>query len=73
MSAMVLTRRDRERSLHRYHRLAVQHDLFGAWCVLPEWTGIGRAGRMCSVAAVLDLQRRSKERRGCALPGAGRN
>ena len=29
--------------LHRYYRLDVQPDLFGAWCFIREWGRIGRS------------------------------
>ena len=58
--------------MHRYYRLDVQPDLFGAWCLMREWGRIGTTGRERSVPfptpqeaqAALDKQCRAKERRG---------
>jgi predicted DNA-binding WGR domain protein len=60
--------------MHRFYRLDVQPDLFGAWCLMREWGRIGSGGRTRSVPfatpqeakAALDRQRRVKERRGYA-------
>jgi predicted DNA-binding WGR domain protein len=81
MTAITLTRSDPARNMHRYCRLDVQPDLFGAWCFLREWGRIGQSGQTRSVpyptpheaGAALDRQRRRKERRGYAASGAGRN
>jgi predicted DNA-binding WGR domain protein len=77
MTALTLTRSDPARNLHRYYRLDVQPDLFGAWCFIREWGRIGRAGQVRSVpfltpaeaSAALDKQRRAKERKGYAHAG----
>jgi hypothetical protein len=37
MTAITLHRSDPAKNLHRYYRLDVQHDLFGAWCFIREW------------------------------------
>ncbi len=74
MSAITLHRSDPAKNLHRYYRLDVQPDLFGAWCFIREWGRIGRAGQVRSVPfptpaeaqAASDRQRRAKERRGYA-------
>jgi predicted DNA-binding WGR domain protein len=74
MTAITLHRTDATRNMHRYYRLDVQRDLFGAWCCIREWGRIGQAGQTRSVpyptpaeaAAALDQQRRAKERRGYA-------
>jgi predicted Fe-S protein YdhL (DUF1289 family) len=52
----------------------VEPDLFGAWCFIREWGRIGRSGQVREVPcptlaeaqAVLDRQRRRKERKGYA-------
>ena len=72
MSAITLRRSDPSRNMHRYYRLDVQPDLFGAWCCVREWGRIGQAGQTRSspyptpaeAQAVLQRQRRAKERRG---------
>jgi predicted DNA-binding WGR domain protein len=46
MRAITLRRSDSAKNLHRYYRLDVQPDLFGAWCFVREWGRIGRAGQM---------------------------
>jgi predicted DNA-binding WGR domain protein len=46
MTALTLTRRDPTKNLHRYYRLDVQPDLFGAWCFIREWGRIGRSGQV---------------------------
>jgi predicted DNA-binding WGR domain protein len=74
MTALTLTRSDPTKNLHRYYRLDVQPDLFGAWCFIREWGRIGRSGQVREVPyptpaeaqAALDKQRRRKERRGYA-------
>ena len=81
MTAVILIRSDPARNMHRYYGVDVQPDLFGAWCLLREWGRIGQAGQTRSIPyptsneaeAARDCQRRSKERRGYAAPGAGRN
>lgn len=45
MNEVTLTRRDPARNLHRYYRLDVQPDLFGAWCLIREWGRIGQGGQ----------------------------
>jgi predicted DNA-binding WGR domain protein len=72
MSAVVLHRNDITKRMHRYYRMDVQLDLFGAWCLMREWGRIGRAGQVRSVAyataheaeAALQRQYRAKQRRG---------
>ncbi len=72
MTAITLHRSDPARNLHRYYRLDVQPDLFGAWCFIREWGREGRSGLVRQVPyptsaeaqAALDRQRRAKERRG---------
>lgn len=72
MSAVTLQRTDRAKNMHRYYRLDVQRDLFGAWCCICEWGRIGQAGQMRSVPyptpqeaqATLERQRFAKRRRG---------
>jgi predicted DNA-binding WGR domain protein len=46
MSVLTLTRSDPAQNLHRYYRLDVHPDLFGAWCFVREWGRLGRAGQM---------------------------
>ena len=75
MSGMTLIRRDPARNLHRYYRLDVQLDLFGAWCLIREWGRVGQGGQMRSTPyptvdeaqEALERQRRRKERRGYQL------
>jgi predicted DNA-binding WGR domain protein len=72
MTALTLRRSDPVRKMHRYYRLDVQLDLFGAWCFIREWGRIGQAGQTRTVPyptsreaqAALERQRRAKERRG---------
>jgi len=73
MTATTLTRRDPTKNLHRYYRLDVQPDLFGAWCFIREWGRIGQRGGQSRTVpyptpteaqAALDKQRRLKECRG---------
>jgi len=74
MTAITLQRSDPAKNLHRYYRLDVQPDLFGAWCFVREWGREGRSGQVKQVPfptpdeaqAALDRQRRAKERRGYA-------
>ena len=74
MTALTLTRSDPAKNLHRYYRLDVQPDLFGAWCFIREWGRIGKSGQVRIVPfptpdearAALDKQRRTKERKGYA-------
>jgi predicted DNA-binding WGR domain protein len=74
MTALTLSRSDPTRNLHRYYRLDVQLDLFGAWCFIREWGRIGQAGQTRTVLyptpeaaqTALERQRRAKERRGYA-------
>jgi predicted DNA-binding WGR domain protein len=74
MTALTLRRSDPIRNMHRYYRLDVQPDLFGAWCFIREWGRIGQSGQTRSVLyptpaeahAALEKQRRlrsSGERR----------
>jgi len=44
MTAITPHRGDRTKNLHRYYRLDVQPDLFGAWCFIREWGRIGQRG-----------------------------
>jgi predicted DNA-binding WGR domain protein len=46
VSAITLHRTDPDRNMHRYYRLDVQPDLFGAWGVVREWGRIGQPGRL---------------------------
>jgi predicted DNA-binding WGR domain protein len=70
--AVILYRIDATRRMHRYYRLDVQPDLFGAWCLVREWGRIGTTGRGSSIPfatpqqaqAALDKQRIAKVRRG---------
>jgi predicted DNA-binding WGR domain protein len=72
MSAVILYRIDSAKHMHRYYRMDVQLDLFGAWCLMREWGRIGRAGQVCCVPystpheaeAALQRQYRAKQRRG---------
>jgi len=73
MNAVILYRTDRTKNMHRFYRLDVQRDLFGAWCLMREWGRIGQGGgqtRMESYATsadaqtALEKQSRAKERRG---------
>ena len=58
--------------MHRYYRMDVQQDLFGTWCLMREWGGVGSTGQTRSVPfltpheaeAALDRHRRVEERRG---------
>jgi predicted DNA-binding WGR domain protein len=81
MTAVILTRNDPARNMHRYYRLDVQRDLFGTWCFISGWGRIGQAGQIRSIpyptphdaGAPLDRQRRGKERRGYAANSAERH
>lgn len=72
MNAVILYRINHERRMHRYYRMDVQPDLFGAWCLMREWGRIGSTGQTRLIPfptpqeahAALDRQRRIKERRG---------
>lgn len=72
MSAVILYRIDSARHMHRYYRMDVQLDLFGAWCLMREWGRIGRAGQTRIVSyrtpheaeSALQRQYRAKQRRG---------
>ena len=78
---VTLARTDEARNLKRFYLLDVQPDLFGQWSFIRDWGRIGQAGQTCNIPyptsqeaeAALDRQRRRKERRGCAAPGAGRS
>jgi predicted DNA-binding WGR domain protein len=80
MTALTLRRSNPIRNMHRYYRLDVQLDLFGAWCFIREWGRIGQAGQTRTVLyptsreaqAALERQRRAKERRGYARANDGR-
>lgn len=37
MNAVTLYRIDPAKNMHRFYRLDVQPDLFGAWCLVREW------------------------------------
>jgi predicted DNA-binding WGR domain protein len=79
MTALTLRRREPARNLHRYYRLDVQLDLFGAWCFIREWGRIGQAGQIRTVLyptpheaqAALERQRRAKERKGYVRTSGG--
>ena len=72
MTAITLYRSNPTKNLHRYYRLDVQLDLFGAWCFIREWGRIGSAGQTRSVPypssqeaqVALERQRRKKVRGG---------
>jgi predicted DNA-binding WGR domain protein len=72
MTTLVLYRIDSTKRMHRYYRMDVQPDLFGAWCLMREWGRIGSTGQTRSVSfptpheaeAALHRHRRAKERRG---------
>ena len=74
MNPVVLYRIDEAQRMHRYYRMDVQPDLFGAWCLMREWGRIGSTGQARSMAfdtpeeaeSALHKQRRGKERRGYA-------
>jgi predicted DNA-binding WGR domain protein len=74
LTALTLTRSDPTRNLHRYYRLNVQPDLYGAWCFIREWGRLGRSEQVREVPfpspadaqAALDRQRQRKERKGYA-------
>jgi len=71
MSVVTLHRSDPTKNLHRYYRLDVRPDLFGAWCFIREWGRIGQAGQTRTVPfptpteaqVALERQRRRKERK----------
>jgi predicted DNA-binding WGR domain protein len=75
MTAIVLYRIDASKHMHRYYRMDVQPDLFGAWCLMREWGRIGSSGQMHSIPfptpaeaeAAFHKQRLKKERRGYSL------
>ena len=74
MTGLTLTRADPAKNLHRFYRLDIQPDLFGAWCFIREWGRIGSAGQVrtlpfptpAEAQAALNKQRRAKERKGYA-------
>ena len=74
MNPVVLYRIDEAQRMHRYYRMDVQRDLFGAWCLMREWGRIGSTGQTRSMAfntpqeaeKALIKQRQMKERRGYA-------
>jgi predicted DNA-binding WGR domain protein len=75
MTATILYPIDDTKRMHRYYRMDVQLDLFGAWCLIREWGRIGSSGQLRSLsfatmqeaAAALERQRIRKERRGYGL------
>ena len=75
MNAVTLYRIDPAKNMHRFYRLDVQPDLFGAWCLMREWGRIGSGGEIRSVpfptlqqaVAALRNLRDTKERRGYQL------
>jgi predicted DNA-binding WGR domain protein len=76
MSAITLHRSDPTKNLHRYYRLDVPPDLFGAWCFIREWGRIGQHGGQCrstpfptsaEAQAALGDQCRAKQRKGYAI------
>lgn len=79
MSAIVLYRIDATKRMHRFYRLDVQPDLFGACCLMHEWGRIGSTGQTRNVPystpheaeAALNKQRSAKERRGYAVRSPG--
>jgi predicted DNA-binding WGR domain protein len=81
MTAITLHRTDPAQDLHRFYRLDVQPDLFGAWCFVREWGRIGAAGQVLTVPyptpheaqAAQDRQRRMKERKGYTALSAERD
>ena len=44
MSAVVLYRIEPAQNMERFYTLAIERDLFDAWCVITEWGRIGRGG-----------------------------
>ncbi|MCF6371258.1 WGR domain-containing protein [Rhizobium halophilum] len=72
MTAVYLTRVDKDRNMARYYVMSVQPTLFGEWSVVREWGRIGRGGQVRlgnyrdpddAKAAIANLQQ-SKIRRG---------
>jgi predicted DNA-binding WGR domain protein len=70
MTALTLRRSDPVRKMHRYYRLDVQLDLFGAWCFIREWGRIGQAGQTRTVSPTPPHARR---RRRLSASGGQRN
>ena len=74
MTALTLRRSDPIRNMHRYYRLDVQLDLFGAGASSASGAASGRPDRPAlspyptsrEAQAALERQRRAKERRGYA-------
>jgi len=72
LPAVILYRINAATRMHRFCRLDVQPDLFGAWCLMSEWGLIGSTGRTRNIPfstpheaqTALDKLRRAKERRG---------
>ena len=72
MNAVILYRIDQAKNMHRFYRLDIQQDLFGAWCLLREWGRIGNSGQVRLISfpsaeqaqAALEKYCRAKERRG---------
>ncbi len=81
MTPINLIHSDAARNIHRYYRLDVQPDLFGAWCCIREWGRIGSAGQTRAVPysksskakIARHRQCRKKERLGYFITSAGRN
>jgi hypothetical protein len=70
MNAIILRRSDDERNLHRYYRLDVQPDLFGAWCVIREWGRIGRTGQVREVPCPTPRRGSGRARQAAPWEGA---
>jgi predicted DNA-binding WGR domain protein len=74
MPNVTLYRIDPAKSMHRFYRLDIQRDLFGAYCVVKEWGRMGRSGQMRSTPyptgdeaeRAFQKQRGAKEKRGYA-------
>ena len=74
MSVVALYRIDPVQNMERYYTLAIQRDLFAAWCVVTEWGRIGRNGQKRCAAypneaqavAALVRAKVAKEKRGYA-------
>ena len=75
MTAVILYRIDNAKRMHRFYRMEIQPDLFGEWCLMREWGGIGSTGKMRSAPfstsheaeTALQLQRSAKEQREYAI------
>jgi predicted DNA-binding WGR domain protein len=44
MTAIVLTRTDRQQNMARFYKMDVQPTLFGTWSLVREWGRIGHTG-----------------------------